>query len=114
MFGAMYFVLPRVTQSEWPYPQLITWHFWLALLGIGLYFVALTIAGIKQGLALSEPTIAFIESMQVTIPYLKLRSIAGIMMSLSHIIFAGHFLAIVLRRRSNIAEQLPQLEYKEA
>ena len=74
--------------------------FWLSLLGISLYFVALTIAGIKQGFALADPSIPFIESMKVTIPYLELRSVAGIMMTLSHIIFAWHFLAIVLKKRS--------------
>lgn len=118
MFGAMYFVLPRVTQSEWPYPKLISWHFWLSLLGISLYFVALTIAGIKQGFALADPSIPFIESMKVTIPYLELRSVAGIMMTLSHIIFAWHFFAIILKKRSekmaNGTQKPASLNLKEA
>jgi cytochrome c oxidase cbb3-type subunit I len=114
MFGAMYFVLPRVTQSEWPYPKLISWHFWLSLLGIILYFVALTIAGIKQGFALADPSIPFIESMKVTIPYLELRSVAGIMMTISHVIFAWHFLAIILKKRITANKQSTTLTPTEA
>lgn len=111
MFGAIYFLMPRVTQTEWPYPKLISWHFWLSLLGITLYFVALTIAGVKQGLALADPTIPFLESMKLTIPYLELRSVAGIMMTLSHVIFAWHFMAVVLKKGTITA---PQSTYSKA
>ena len=39
----------------------------------------------------------FIESVRVTIPYLEWRSVGGSLMVLSHLIFVGHFLAMVLR-----------------
>ena len=49
MFGAMYYVIPRLTRNEWSSPRLIKVHFWTCALGIGLYFVALSWAGWYQG-----------------------------------------------------------------
>src|SRR3546814_9524061 len=49
MFGAIYFGMPRVMSWEWPYPKLIALHFWLVVLGFGIYFVGLSIGGWLQG-----------------------------------------------------------------
>ncbi|QJR10162.1 hypothetical protein DSM104443_01216 [Usitatibacter rugosus] len=96
-FGGMYFVMPRVMQREWPYPKLILVHFWLSVLGIGIYFVSLTFGGWFQGLAMLDAARPFMDSVTLTLPYLKARSIGGGMMTLAHVIFAAHFLAMVLR-----------------
>ncbi|HWI83998.1 cbb3-type cytochrome c oxidase subunit I [Ramlibacter sp.] len=97
LFGAVYFMMPRVLNWEWPYPRLITLHFWLAAVGIGIYFVALTAGGWLQGLAMLDPARPFIESVKLTLPYLQWRSIGGSLMVLSHIVFVGHFMAMALR-----------------
>ncbi|MEJ8838722.1 cbb3-type cytochrome c oxidase subunit I [Ramlibacter sp. AN1133] len=97
LFGAIYFMLPRVLNWEWPYPRLITLHFWLAAVGITIYFVALTIGGWLQGLAMLDPARAFMESVTLTRPYLQWRSVGGALMLASHLVFVGHFLAMALR-----------------
>ena len=97
LFGAIYFMLPRVLNWEWPYPRLITLHFWLAALGIGIYFVALTLGGWLQGLAMLDAAKPFMESVTLTLPYLQWRSIGGGLMVASHLVFVGHFLAMALR-----------------
>jgi cytochrome c oxidase cbb3-type subunit 1 len=94
-FGAMYFIVPRITAREWPYPSLIGLHFWLATVGILVYFVTLTIGGWLQGVAMLDMKSPFINSVLVTLPYLKGRSIGGAMMVVSHIVFAFHFVALV-------------------
>jgi len=96
-FGGMYFVMPRVMEREWPYPRLILWHFWLSGGGVLLYFVSLTIGGWLQGVALLDAARPFMESVAVTLPYLKVRSIAGAMMTAGHLVFAAHFLLMVLK-----------------
>ncbi|SEF12547.1 cytochrome c oxidase cbb3-type subunit 1 [Burkholderia sp. WP9] len=95
-FGAMYFVMPRITAREWPYPRLISAHFWLVSGGFALYFISLTIGGWLQGEAMLDGTRPFMDSVAVTIPYLKARSIGGAIMGLGHLIFAAHFIAMVL------------------
>jgi cytochrome c oxidase cbb3-type subunit 1 len=97
LFGAIYFMLPRVLNWEWPYPRLITLHFWLAAVGITIYFVALTIGGWLQGLAMLDPARSFMESVTLTRPYLQWRSVGGSLMLASHVVFVGHFLAMALR-----------------
>jgi cytochrome c oxidase cbb3-type subunit 1 len=37
------------------------------------------------------------DSVAVTLPYLKARSIGGALMTLGHFVFVGHFLAMALR-----------------
>ena len=97
LFGAIYFMMPRVLNWEWPYPRLITAHFWLSAVGVGIYFVALTIGGWLQGLAMLDPARSFMESVTLTHPYLQWRSVGGTLMVLGHLVFAGHFMAMALR-----------------
>ena len=97
-FGAIYFVVPRITAREWPSPALIALHFWLAAIGIAIYFVSLTVGGWLQGTAMLDASRPFIDSVQLTLPYLKARSIGGAMMGLSHVIFAAHFAWLVFGR----------------
>ncbi|HJV84270.1 MAG TPA: cbb3-type cytochrome c oxidase subunit I [Noviherbaspirillum sp.] len=97
MFGAVYFVMPRVMAWEWPYPKLIATHFWLVVAGFSIYVVSLTIGGWLQGLAMLDATKPFMDSVNVTIPYLEGRSIGGAVMTLGHLVFAFHFVAMALR-----------------
>lgn len=97
LFGAIYFIMPRLTDWEWPSRRLISLHFWLAAGGGLLYVAALTIGGWLQGLALIDPETPFMESVRVTLPYLEARSVGGTLMTVSHILFAGHFFTMLLR-----------------
>jgi cytochrome c oxidase cbb3-type subunit I len=97
LFGAIYFMLPRVLNWEWPYPKLITLHFWLVALGIAVYFVGLSIGGWLQGIAMLDATRPFMESVTLTLPYLQSRSVGGALMTLGHFVFVGHFMAMALR-----------------
>jgi len=97
MFGAIYFVMPRVMAWEWPHPKLIILHFWLVTLGIGIYFVGLSIGGWLQGLAMLDATKPFMDSVLVTMPYLEARTLGGTLMTLGHLVFAVHFVQMALR-----------------
>jgi len=97
LFGSIYFMMPRVLNWEWPYPRLILLQFWLAVVGIAIYFGGLTIGGWLQGKAMLDAAIPFMDSVALTLPYLKWRSVGGSLMLLSHFIFVGHFLAMALR-----------------
>ena len=94
MFGAIYYIMPRVMNWEWPYPKLISLHFWLVLIGFLIYFIWLSIGGWLQGLAMLNPDMPFMQSVAVTLPYLEARSIGGALMTLGHFVFAFHFFAM--------------------
>ncbi|MER1968821.1 cbb3-type cytochrome c oxidase subunit I [Castellaniella sp. GW247-6E4] len=97
MFGAMYFVMPRVMSWEWPHPKLIILHFWLVVVGFAIYFVTLSIGGWLQGLAMLDASRPFMDSVLVTIPYLEGRTLGGAIMTLGHLVFAVHFALMALR-----------------
>jgi cytochrome c oxidase cbb3-type subunit 1 len=91
MFGAMYYIMPRIMHWEWPYPSLIALHFWLVFVGFTIYIVWLSIGGWLQGLAMLDAARPFMESVTLTIPYLEARTIGGALMTLGHFVFALHF-----------------------
>ncbi|MBC3861522.1 cbb3-type cytochrome c oxidase subunit I [Undibacterium jejuense] len=98
MFGAFYFIMPRIRGYEWPFPKLIALHFWLVVLGFALYFIALSWAGFLQGMMMLDASRPFIDSVVVTQVGLIGRSIGGAVMTLGHIVFVGHFLLMLLHR----------------
>jgi len=94
MFGSIYFIMPRVMNWEWPFPLLISLHFWLVLVGFAIYFIWLSIGGWLQGLAMLDEKTPFMQSVALTLPYLQARSIGGALMTLGHLVFAAHFFAM--------------------
>jgi cytochrome c oxidase cbb3-type subunit 1 len=85
-WGGIYALLPRATGHE-PSRLGVGVHFWLALIGVIVYVLTLSIAGTIQGLtwASGDPFIASVEAAQ---PLWLGRAIGGSMMFLSHIVFA--------------------------
>ena len=96
-FGAIYHMLPRITGRQWPWPAAVVSHFWLVVIGFGIYFAALTVGGVRQGSAMLDAARPFADSVSVTIPYLEARSVGGAMMLLGHLLFAVHFVAAMVR-----------------
>jgi cytochrome c oxidase cbb3-type subunit 1 len=90
IFGAIYYILPRLVDHEWPSARLIRWHFWLVLGGLALYVVPLAITGVLQGLALLDPQVPFQRSVELTLPGLWIRSAAGLVLTTGHLVFAWH------------------------
>lgn len=98
IFGSMYYMLPRLVHREWPSALLIRAHFWLVLVGIFLYVFGLAIGGVMQGLALSAPERPFADSVAAVMPWLWIRSLAGLLLTAGHVVFAWHFLRLVHAR----------------
>ena len=91
MFGAMYYIVPRLVGREWRYAGMIKLHFWSSAYGIGLMVLMLFVGGIMQGLDLSNAAIPFTESVQSALPYLRGRSLSGMLLTIAHFTFAFHF-----------------------
>lgn len=96
LFGAAYYMVPALTGRRWPVPALLSVHYWLVLVGFLIYFVSLTIGGFQQGMTMLNGARDFLESMQLTIPYLEWRSVGGTLMTLGHFVFALNLVLIAL------------------
>jgi cytochrome c oxidase cbb3-type subunit 1 len=88
MFGAMYYIVPRLARREWPSALLIRVHFWTTALGIAAYFIALTVGGWLQGMKLNDAEVPFLEIVALMKPYLVSRSVSGTLLTVGHIAFA--------------------------
>src|SRR2546430_9437806 len=91
LFGSMYYIIPRLVGREWRYATLIKLHFWASAYGIGLMTLMLLAGGLVQGLDMENASLPFIESTQSLMPYFRGRSLAGVLMTVSHFIFAFRF-----------------------
>jgi cytochrome c oxidase cbb3-type subunit 1 len=84
LFGAIYALFPTMRASS---RAMVKAHFWLALIGLALYVVAMTIGGVSQGLVWASGA-AFIDSVIAVAPWYLTRAIGGSLMALSHLVFA--------------------------
>src|SRR5882724_9799836 len=112
IFGSMYYIVPRLVGREWRYGSLIKLHFWASAYGIGLMTLMLLAGGFLQGANLENPTLPFSESIETVLPYLRGRSLAGILMTVAHFIFAYHFglMLLGLGRTSTVPTFLNPVE----
>jgi len=83
-FGMLYWLMPRIFQTELWSKRLASTHFWLATVGLVLYIVPIYVAGLTQGLMwraiddsgkLSYPD--FVETVSAIIPMYWIRSLGG-------------------------------------
>jgi cytochrome c oxidase cbb3-type subunit I len=81
--GAMYFLIPKLFDTEIYSKKLIETHFWIATIGIVLYITSMWISGIMQGLmwrAINSDgtlTYSFVESVQAMHPFYIVRASGG-------------------------------------
>src|SRR5262249_50607969 len=85
-WGAVSGLVPRLTGRE-PSPLAVGVHFWLALVGILTYVIAISTAGILQGLAWVAGQ-SFIVSVIAAEPMWLWRTIGGLLVVRSHGVFA--------------------------
>jgi cytochrome c oxidase cbb3-type subunit I len=97
IFGAIYYILPRLVGCEWLSSSMISLHFWGSAYGGGMLIAMLLFSGISTGLAFVDPEATFMQAMQISAAYQVGRTIAWAMVAAGHLIFALHFLLMLLR-----------------
>lgn len=94
MFGAIYFIVPRITQSEWPSGTRIRSHFWFSTYGILTMVVTMLVGGMAQGGNLAQWDQIFSSSFVNSSAYVVGRAIAWALISYSNLYFL-HQLALM-------------------
>ncbi|MEQ9618390.1 MAG: cbb3-type cytochrome c oxidase subunit I [Deltaproteobacteria bacterium] len=98
LFGSIYYIMPRIIRWEWPNPSLIKVHFWLVAAGIILYVISMNLGGFIQGLYMNDASRPFMDSVELTKPYLFARSIGGSLMLLGQLVFIYLFSLMLFRK----------------
>jgi cytochrome c oxidase cbb3-type subunit 1 len=72
--------------------------------------------GFLQGANMENPSLVFSESTETVLPYLRGRSLSGILLTASHFIFAYHFglMLLGLGRKSTVPTFLNPVEAEGA
>jgi cytochrome c oxidase cbb3-type subunit 1 len=84
-FGAIYYLVPKLWNRTGLYStRLVSWHFWIATLGIVFYITAMWVSGIMQGLMwraydeLGFLQYAFVETVAAMHPFYVIRALGGV------------------------------------
>ncbi|HEX3799405.1 MAG TPA: cbb3-type cytochrome c oxidase subunit I [Verrucomicrobiae bacterium] len=85
MFGAMFYIVPRLVQAEFSKPGMICGQFAIAGLGVIIYSVLLAIGGVVQGFALNDSTKAFPDVTQSTLLFLRGSTLGELLMILANL-----------------------------
>jgi len=112
--GCMYALIPGLFGKDRMYSlKLISWHFWIATIGVVLYIAALWIAGVMEGLmwrvvnADGTLTYTFVESLKVKYPYYIVRLFGGLL-------FLSGMLIMVYNVFKTLTSPTPSLAQKPA
>lgn len=105
MFGAMYYIIPRLVGCEWLSASFIKLHFWGSAYGFGMAILMTLLAGFSQGaLENAAPAhgatagaVDFMVGVNHMVPFIRGRSIGLIFLCVGQLIFALHFIFMVLR-----------------
>ena len=122
-FAAIYFMVPKLWNRERLYSlQMVSWHFWLATLGIVVYAAVMWVSGIQQGLMWREYddqgflVYSFAESVAAMFPYYVLRALGGVLYLTGGLIMAFNVAMTILghrREEAPIGGAMPALQPAE-
>ncbi|MGZ4123140.1 MAG: cbb3-type cytochrome c oxidase subunit I [Tumebacillaceae bacterium] len=90
VFSAMYYIMPRIVYRHIYSRVLMTWHYWLSVLGFLIFAFAMWTAGIIQGFEWMDGKQlggAFLQVLESLHIFLISRAVGGSMMFLGQIVF---------------------------
>ncbi|RUW03994.1 MULTISPECIES: cytochrome-c oxidase, cbb3-type subunit I [unclassified Mesorhizobium] len=102
-FGAIYYMVPKLWNRQRLYSlRLVTWHLWLATLGIVVYAAVMWVSGIMQGLMWREYdeqgflVYSFAETVAAMHPYYVMRAAGGALYLAGMLIMAWNITMTIL------------------
>ena len=111
-FGALYFLVPRLWSRERLYSlSAVSWHFWLATIGIVLYAAAMWVTGIMEGLMWREVDAngflvnSFADTVAAKFPMYVVRGLGGVLYLSGAIIMCWNLWMTV--KRSPATQSIP-------
>jgi cytochrome c oxidase cbb3-type subunit 1 len=98
MFGAIYFIVPRITGCEWISGARIRLHFWLSAYAcIGLCLLLL-VAGFSHGAAIDTWDTSFESAVTFSSGYLVGRILLWLFLLVANVVFLHHLALMVMNR----------------
>jgi cytochrome c oxidase cbb3-type subunit 1 len=106
MFGAIYYILPRVVGIEFAFPKLIRVQHWFAMLGLVIFVVSLAVGGIEQGMKLNDPGVAFADVTKNALPFQRASTMGLLLLVIANLLFALNIFAMILAWKWSVAKSV--------
>lgn len=97
VFGASYFILPRLTGALWPSAKLVHVHFWATALGFLAAVVAWLVGGWQNGQLLANPAVAYADVLRAESSWFLVLKISAVLLLVGHVAFALNAFGMILK-----------------
>jgi cytochrome c oxidase cbb3-type subunit 1 len=97
VFGASYFILPRLTGALWPSAKLVHVHFWATALGFIGALVAWLVGGWQTGQLLANPAVAYADVLRSESSWFFVLTISAVLLLVGHLAFALNAFGMILK-----------------
>ena len=97
VFGASYFILPRLTGALWPSAKLVHVHFWATALGFIGALVAWLVGGWQTGQLLANPAVASADVLRSESSWFFVLTISAVLLLVGHLAFALNAFGMILK-----------------
>lgn len=97
LFGAIYYIVPRLLGLEWPSSGLLRSHFWLIIVGAGLLIIGSFLGGCIQGLGLADAKVPPIAILSLIKPFFVTDFVAMLILIAGEVCLTASFLLMLLR-----------------
>ncbi len=101
LFGAMYFIMPRLVGCEWISARFIRWHFLISAYGVGILVFFWIVGGFLQGAAMNSAATHHLTGYRNAVDALELviwlQAFPVLLLALGQFIFLFHISLMLLR-----------------
>jgi cytochrome c oxidase cbb3-type subunit I len=97
MFGAIYYIVPRVTGIEWPFAKSPRWHYWLAAIGIILIALPLGIGGIVEGFNWHNLKMTNVAVAKCALNFLRVSTLGEVLILAGNLMLLGNLIGLSVR-----------------
>jgi cytochrome c oxidase cbb3-type subunit 1 len=97
MFGAIYYILPRMMGFDLPYPKLVRVQHWCMMIGVVLLVGSLAIGGVMQGLAAQVPKNSAGDILSAALPFFQFSTLGLFALLLGNLLFAVNLFPMIVK-----------------
>ncbi|HEY5909590.1 MAG TPA: cbb3-type cytochrome c oxidase subunit I [Verrucomicrobiae bacterium] len=95
IFGAAYYMLPRITGLAFSWPRLARAHYWVGLVGLVLIVLPFAVGGILQAIQLGNPAVPFMNTVRLSAHFLRVSTIGELLLLAGHVLFAANIAGLL-------------------
>jgi len=104
LFGAAYFVLPRLTGSLWPSAKLVHVHFWATALGALGTLAGLLLGGWQEGKLLADSAVSLQQVVKAGSAWNFVLIVSAVLLLVGHVAFALNAFGMILKSSAPASE----------